>query len=121
EAMSVPFVAVRRWLMTGGAEIPDFADVEGARVDDDAEDVPSRPVVLWRGDDSDVVWGNEVVPGQTIVVPASYGGIGDHANWAPESTTPVRDIAELARLAPRRPPIVRLHPAVVPLLFGSEV
>lgn len=123
EAMSVPFLAVRRWL-EGKAE-PESFDVEGA-VDTDGDieatkdDRPHRPAILWRGDQSSVIWGDALRPGQTIVVPAVYGGIS-FGNWAPASQQPVTDIAELAAFRSGRRPTMRAHPAVLSGLFGDGV
>src|SRR5690606_19698420 len=94
EAMPVPYVAARRWL-EGFAE-PETFDVEGAADGDENEDRtagrdrerlrPPRPALVWQGEGSRVVWADEIRPGQTIVVPATYGGIA-HSNWAPQSET----------------------------------
>src|SRR5690606_14473847 len=58
EAMSVPFLAARRWL--DGRSEPDVSDVEGARAiaEDDWKkdrDQAARPAVAWRGDRSEIV------------------------------------------------------------------
>ncbi len=123
EAMSVPFVAARRWLE--GESEPEFTDVEGAaEADQDALDpeleISPRPAVVWEGERSRVVKAADLRPGHTIVVPSSYGGI-DHHNWAPASTEPVRDVAELAAYGHGRPPTLRLHEAVVRGLLGPQI
>lgn len=123
EAMAVPFLAARRWLAERPDERrePEFSDVEGGRITDDDQPTSWRPVLVWRGEQSKVIAGDQVRPGHTIVVPASYGGIGKHDNWAPASETPVSDLAEIARMRQRRRPMLRLHPAVVSSLFGTAV
>lgn len=123
EAMSVPFLAAKRWLL--GQPEPETSDVEGASTEEDEERVPveqpPRAAVLWQGDNSRVIAPSELRPGQTVVVPSSYGGIA-HANWAPASTEDaVRDIAELAVGRYRRQLVVRLHPEVLRHLAGSVV
>jgi CRISPR-associated endonuclease/helicase Cas3 len=120
EAMAVPFVAARRWLQ--GRDEADVFDVEGAPdVDEEAPnprtDRPPRPALLWQRDQSKVIVANDLRPGQTIVVPASYGGIA-HANWAPGSQVPVSDVAELAAWRSGRRAVLRLHPAITSALFG---
>jgi CRISPR-associated endonuclease/helicase Cas3 len=119
EAMSVPFVAAKRWL-EGGSEAT-FGDVEGAReaVDDDetAGQTP-RAVVLWLGDESRVILPSEIRPGSTLIVPSMYGGV-EGRNWAPSATSAVPDVAEVAAWRQRRRPVLRLHPAVALGLFGS--
>jgi len=87
EAMSVPFVAAKRWLR-GETESAVF-DVEG-----DGEGVAdsgprkahavARPVLVWQGEQSRVVLPDGIRPGQTLVVPAEYGGIAN-GNWNPAS------------------------------------
>lgn len=122
EAMSVSFVAARRWL-EGGTE-PDSFDVEGAAEIDDAtlprpEFQPRNAALRWQGEQSGVIPAKDLRPGQTIVVPALYGGIA-HGNWAPASNVPVDDVAELASLRQGRPPTLRLHNGVATALFGSN-
>ena len=121
EAMSVPFFAVKRWLE--GRSESDVADVEGAReVTDDEErqnsDRAARSVVAWRGDASTVALAADIKPGDTIVVPASYGGISN-GSWAPEATDPIVDVAELAIWTQRGRAVLRLHGDVIRGLFGN--
>ena len=59
------------------------------------------------------------LPGQTLVVPASVGGI-EHGNWSPRSTQPVPDVAENAVWRQGRRPALRLHPAVIRDLFDPS-
>jgi len=120
EAMAVPFLAVKRWLE--GRSEPDFADVEGAP--DESEDRRSedlgepKPVLVWRGDQSTVVLPAALRPGQTIVVPAEYGGIAAH-NWDPSASAPVADVAEVSAFASRQRPVLRLHPRVIEGMFQA--
>jgi CRISPR-associated endonuclease/helicase Cas3 len=123
EAMPVPFLAAKRWL--AGQPEPDSFDVEGARTDEqEGNDArPERPAwnaVRWRGDSSTVITAAELRPGDTIVVPSSYGGIA-HGNWSPTATAPVKDVAELAALRQGRRPALRLHDAVVSQLLGADI
>ncbi|HQZ40334.1 MAG TPA: type I-U CRISPR-associated helicase/endonuclease Cas3 [Vicinamibacterales bacterium] len=127
EAMPVPFAAARRWLL--GLSEPHTADLEGVPVvDEDERESPAydRPAVLWQGEASQAIRVSDLRPGQTIVVPASYGGIL-HGNWAPASLDPVVDVAETAAWRSGRAPALRLHPAVLaqhaltpPLLEGTD-
>lgn len=129
EAMSVPFLAAKRWLE--GRSEPDSFDVEGvADIDEDAlesklESAP-RAAVLWQGEQSRVIRARDtrpdrtLRPGQTIVVPSTYGGIA-YGNWAPAASTPVKDVAELAAQRHGRRPTLRMHQAVVRALFDSEI
>src|SRR5205814_1629687 len=70
EAMSVPFIAAKRWLE--GRSEPDSFDVEGAG--EPAEDESGgnavfspRAAVAWRGDQSRVIRASQLRPGETIV------------------------------------------------------
>ncbi|MBL8140061.1 MAG: type I-U CRISPR-associated helicase/endonuclease Cas3 [Acidobacteria bacterium] len=120
EAMSVPFIAARCWL--AGEPEADASDVEGGADPDDTSDISAadragRPAILWLGESSAVIGADALRPGQTIVVPSSYGGIA-HGNWAPDSLLPVSDVAEVAAARQRRRSVVRLHPSVMPPALG---
>jgi CRISPR-associated endonuclease/helicase Cas3 len=121
EAMSVPFLAAKRWLQ--GLPEPEFADVEGmADVDDEAPratEAEPKAILIWQGEESRVVPARDLRPGQTVVVPANYGGI-DRSNWAPSATDAVKDVAEVTALLHRQRPTLRLHPAVVRSWFGEH-
>jgi len=122
EALRVPLAAVRRWL-AGKAdgpgdqhtrtEIVDVSDVEGAR---QAEEpiTECAPFVRWRGDDSDVLDSpRRLVPGDTVVVPSSYGGIA-FGSWDPTNLDTVADLGFRSSLVQRSRPTLRLVPQLVP-------
>jgi CRISPR-associated endonuclease/helicase Cas3 len=110
EAMSLPFATVRAWLANQSA--PDLGDTEGAALDDEEPKTSGRRALCWKGDESEIVDARSLKPGQTIVVPASYGGIRGGCFDA-TSTEPVTDRAEQAALFARAHPVLRLHPLVV--------
>lgn len=125
EAMSLPFATAQAWLAGRSArDLPDLGDTEGATPDDDADDdTEGRPALRWMGDESEIVFANSrrspsLKPGDTIVVPASYGGIRNGCFEA-SSTEPVRDRAEQAEFFARARPVLRLHPAIVEALGFS--
>lgn len=123
EAILVSFLAAKRWL--DGQPEPESFDVEGAiDVSDEALDPTIQSVrrgaVVWQGEQSRVILANELRPGQTIIVPSSYGGIANY-NWAPNSAALVPDVAELSSLRAGRRPTLRLHRAIVQGLFGPDV
>jgi CRISPR-associated endonuclease/helicase Cas3 len=125
EAMPVPVRAARAWLATApdGQSVP-VADIEGAATGADAGerlrgDTPIRPVLLWRGDESQAARrAGDIRPGDTLVVPAGYGGIMA-LNWAQDSRLPVTDLGHRAAAAQRLQATLRLHPSVLGQLPGS--
>jgi CRISPR-associated endonuclease/helicase Cas3 len=116
EAMSLPFVTVRAWLVNESAR--DLGDTEGATPDDSGEPKSAgRRALRWRGDESEIICTHSdsepsLRPGDTIVVPTSYGGIRGGCFDA-NSTEPVEDRAEQAELFARARPVLRLHPIVL--------
>jgi len=116
EAMSLPFVTARAWL--ANVSVHDLGDTEGATPDEsDEPKTEGRRGLRWRGDESEIVCAQSDIeaslrPGDTIVVPASYGGIRSGCFDA-SSTGPVPDRAEQAELLARARPVLRLHPVVV--------
>lgn len=107
EAMSLPFATARAWL--AGQVAQDLGDTEGAAADEDDEPTASgRRALRWRGDESGVVTATALKPGDTIVVPASYGGIRSGCFEA-TAIDPVTDRAEQANLFARARPVLRLH------------
>lgn len=109
EAISLPFVAAKRWLR--GEGVGDVADVEGSS-GEDRERGDGQLVLRWDGDDSVVIPAASIRPGDTIVVPATQGGIRDGC-FEPGSATPVVDLAERAALLARGQPVLRLHSQVL--------
>lgn len=116
EAMSLPFVTVRAWLANEPAR--DLGDTEGCTPDDGDEPTSEgRRALRWRGNQSKIVRAYSesepsLRPGDTIVVPTSYGGISSGC-FDPTSSDPVSDRAEYACLLARARPVLRLHPAIV--------
>lgn len=111
EALSLPFVIAKTWL----AQQPtrDLGDTEGATIDEpEMESASGRSALRWRGDESAIVNASTLKPGDTVVVPVTYGGIR-HRCFDPTSTQPVVDRAEQAELCARARPALRLHPAVL--------
>lgn len=119
EAMSLPFATARAWLANQPKH--DFGDTEGATPEDGDEPMTGgRRALRWRGDESEIVCAQSdsepsLKPGDTIVVPVSYGGIRGGCFDA-TSTEPVQDRAEQAELFARARPVLRLHPVVVDTL-----
>jgi CRISPR-associated endonuclease/helicase Cas3 len=112
EALPVPLRAAQAWLARA-KEIP-VADIEGQPEPPEQPRPKSvRRVLRWRGPEDARVVGPEVIkPGDTIVVPASYGG-ADEFGWEPGSENPVQDVGDLAALLAHGKPVLRIHPDVV--------
>jgi CRISPR-associated endonuclease/helicase Cas3 len=117
EAISLPYIAARCWLRGDSfGAVSAVADVEGA-FDDEEERKgkgkgEAKRVLRWAGDDSEVISAEELRPGDTIVVPASRGGIRDRC-FDPGAGEKVVDLAERAALLGRGLPVLRLHPDVL--------
>jgi CRISPR-associated endonuclease/helicase Cas3 len=110
EAMSLPFAAVRRWL--GGKTTGDVVDVEGAAAAREEDPATEKLALCWDGDNSAVIGADSLRPGDTIILPATRGGIAD-GSFFQESTDPVADLAERAALLGRGQPLLRLHDKVL--------
>jgi CRISPR-associated endonuclease/helicase Cas3 len=115
EAMSLPFVAARRWL--AGDHVGDISDVEGVGAED-SDSSAGALALRWDGDDSEVISAGALRPGDTIVVPATRGGICDGC-FESGSTTTVLDLAEQAAMFARGQPVLRLQEQVLTQLHLS--
>lgn len=121
ETMPVPFTAVRSWLSQG--PVQDMADVEGARFRETSGGMGREHVALrWEGpahEATGLVRPEAVRPGDTLVVPALYGG-ADEFGWDPLSVMPVPDLSPEAYRVGRRQLILRLHPRLIAELLEPE-
>lgn len=113
EALQVPLPAVRNWL--SDAPATDVSDVEGQRISStEVAKGNALRVIRWRGsDDVRLVHPSALRPGDTVVVPNSYGGL-DAGNWAPSSMAPVTDLASEANAVQRRRVVLRLRRDCLP-------
>lgn len=110
EAISLPFGVARRWL-SGDVVVGDIPDVEGV-ISENGEPQLSKLMLRWKGDDSEVISTAALRPGDTIVVPATRGGIRDGC-FEPGSRSAVLDLAEQAALFGRGQPVLRLKENVL--------
>lgn len=117
EALELPVWTVRRWLE---GYRPDASDVEGVSLDDSEDrrqSAPGRPCLRWTDSDTaERITPDEIRPGDTLVVPAHYGGC-DEFGWAPDSREPVPDLAEHAAEGE----FLRLHPETLKSWLPREV
>jgi CRISPR-associated endonuclease/helicase Cas3 len=104
EALPLPVQAVRNWLSQG--TVVEVADVEGTpHQEEQLNRRQHRWAVCWHGpDDSETIEPEKIRPGDTLVVPAVYGG-ADAFGWNPASDVPVSDLGdacvnEMANAAP---------------------
>ncbi len=120
EALALPIWTARHWLASVGARdteakpetasADEMSDVEGAaRQEEELVSAEIAPAVAWRGDDTIVVTSpGEIRPGDTLVVPTSYGGLDARFHcWDPKSTTEVRDRGDEAQLLHRGRAVLR--------------
>ncbi len=128
ESLALPLPTVRAWLRreaepTGAADV---SDVEGnareAALEDRSRAAAGRLALRWQGADESprVVRDWELRPNDTIVVPASYGGLRD-GNWDPEAADPVPDLGDEANWLGRRRPVLRLDPRTVAWWAPAEL
>lgn len=97
EAIELPIWTVRRWLEGVAGMASELADAPMVQISEEAGiqkgQHHKKIVFRWRGNNADSCWiePSELRPGDTIVVPANYGGI-DEFGWNPEHK-PAMDVA----------------------------
>ena len=91
ESIELPVWTVRTWLLRSTRDADQLADVAGTEPEEERSGRASdgRMAFLWKGDDERSRWVHpgELRPGDTIVVPISYGGV-DPFGWNPEYGIP---------------------------------
>lgn len=124
EALPIPLWTARSWLAAlsaGGDEratgsaVAAVADVEGAGEPFELDSSVIAPVAIWRGDGTVLGFEpDDIGPGDTLVVPASYGGLHPRfACWDPDATEQVRDRGDEAQLLQRGRAVVRWSPGAL--------
>src|SRR5260370_11810787 len=121
EALSVPIWAARAW-MARNRQGANITDLEGEPLASGQEEKKTRlrEFLRWRGPDNselvipedDDAFQIRLRPGDTIIVPAGYGGTDDFG-WNPNEASPVRDVGDACSLYARRLPILQLHSKVL--------
>ncbi len=126
EAVAIPLLAARSWLAglnspeSASDLSPDIHDVEGVTSPESREDQATRPessakasnFLRWRDDVLERASSFEIMPGDTVVVPAVLGGL-TAGSFDPTATDAVKDLAERASLLGRGRPVLRLHSSVL--------
>lgn len=96
ETIEVPLWAARAWMAHAVAVAAEVADVESARMPDDAEvkePTEALPTIVMR--DGATHDGHlRLLPGDRVVAPTWLGGCDTHG-WNPVSPEPVVDVADL--------------------------
>ena len=104
EAIELPVWAVQRWLSQDGSAInasDDLADVPSITPEMHGRNGKGRPVFRWKGLDEHSQWvgPDKLRAGDTIIVPAAYGGVDEHGwhpQWDEKKDKPVSDLADTA-------------------------
>jgi CRISPR-associated endonuclease/helicase Cas3 len=118
EALPLPVWHLQKWLRNRmNAGPANFTDVEGERSPEPKRlrgESESDPFLIWKGpdyDDDTVVSSDpeDINPGDTIVVPSTYGGC-DRFGWNPEFHGEVTDVADDCSWRAKRRPVLRVHP-----------
>jgi CRISPR-associated endonuclease/helicase Cas3 len=100
EAIELPVWAVRRWLSEQRANMDAMADIPVSGQDDNETSRQAnqgRQIFRWTGDEDSSQWilPKKIHPGDTLVIPAAYGGI-DEYGWKPDASGPVEDVGHKA-------------------------
>jgi CRISPR-associated endonuclease/helicase Cas3 len=115
EALPLPIWHVRTWLRGRAEALADFTDLEGEpEPERRRDDRKSDRFLIWKGparEDGTTVSDDpeDIRPGNTIVVPSSYGGC-DKYGWNPDYRDDVTDMADDCSWRAKRRPVLRLHP-----------
>jgi len=118
ETLETPLYAARSWLE--GRRPQEVTDLEGLESYAGITGYSDKPVLRWRGpDDCQVVYPQDIRPGDTLVIPAAYGGC-DSYGWHPNSTKPVDDIADFCSLERANGHVVRLVPNLTGWLGAAK-
>lgn len=123
ETLALPLSAARRWLVGADTEAVGLADIPTATPKESPN--PSvvtlrSPALRWLGPERSAVIDNpeQIRPGDVLVMPTRAGGC-DAYGWNPEYGDTVIDLADRARDAARRAPVLRLVTALVADLPAS--
>lgn len=118
ESMSLPLASVRLWLSGAAKDDSGLVDVEGASESESKEGSSSPRWVLKR-DESESRWRRafirDIEPGDTIVVPVTFGGC-DEFGFAPSSASSVVDLSALARQMLRKSAQIVVTPQWIEML-----
>ena len=120
EVLALPFHAARAWL--AGNEADPGTDQEGEPQSiKEIEAKNHRQALRWLGPEkSDLIESETIKPGDTIIVPCVYGG-ADRFGWTGRDIDIPRDKTEAARLAAKRPALLRVVSRVGTQWWGDQL
>jgi CRISPR-associated endonuclease/helicase Cas3 len=97
EAIELPLWTVRRWLEGSRKLAADMADIPAREPEPDEKRQKGSRIFRWKGNDERSRWIDPAAlrPGDTVIVPASYGGV-DRFGWNPNRKEPATDVARKA-------------------------
>jgi CRISPR-associated endonuclease/helicase Cas3 len=112
EALPVPVYAARAWLAR--ALSPELTDTLTMMEEVSYGSSGGRRALRWRGEDdprTELVGPGDIAPGDTLVVPSSWGG-ADEYGWLAEGREPVPDLGDRVQIEQRGRATLRMHPTV---------
>lgn len=119
EAVSVPLREFSAWLGTSSA--PNAAnDLEDDESTSTSAPNKGAPAWRWSADGPEAVPLTALRLGDTVIVPASWGGLG-LGTWDPSAREAVEDVAELAAHPLRKVAKLRLDPSTLPVWLQTNL
>src|SRR5262249_13885495 len=116
EAVELPVWTVLRWLQRRRDVLAYLADIAVPEPEDENNGSTSkdRSVFRWKGDDDRSIWilPREIRSGDTIIVPAAYGGL-DEFGWNPDAEKVIDVADKAAQLFSGHRFVARLAPGIL--------
>lgn len=123
EALSLPVWTAQSWLTASSPEPDEMSDLEGLTHEEAANESRDggKPVFVWFSSDESrrgkICPSTKIFPGDVIVVPTTYGGLGPHKTFDPETkggnVASVVDLGDLVQLQQRGRASLRLDERVL--------
>jgi CRISPR-associated endonuclease/helicase Cas3 len=86
EALPMPVNSVRRWFRGMDANASDVEGLQSEPLEqNEKKSRQPKPIVIWSSKGATLEFDTAIRPGQTIVIPVSYGG-ADKYGWNPDAT-----------------------------------
>ncbi len=122
EALSLPIHTLRRWLEGRTARVLSLSDAGPSEAEEPERfrDREEPWVLRWAGEGSALVQPSALRPGDTVVLPATRGGLS-LGSFDPLSQEPVTDLGDAVQLRLRGRVVLRLHPALLGERWSPEL